>query len=69
VLETLCELDWVGLLQEELADESARYVLLADPGRTALAPLLDALLLQRQGITQNLWDKGRWADLMLRDAL
>ncbi len=69
VLETLCELDWVGLLQEELASDTARYVLLADPQRTALAPLLDALLLHRQGITQGLWDKGRWADLMLRDAL
>ena len=44
-------------------------MLLAEPERTALAPLLDALLLQRQGITQSLWDKGRWASLMLRDAL
>jgi len=69
VLETLCELDWVGMLQEELATEDARYVLLADPGATALAPLLNALLLQRQDITRNLWDKGNWASLKLRDAL
>ena len=69
VLETLCELDWVGLLQEELASEDARYVLLADPGATALAPLLNALLLQRQDITRNLWDKGHWVSLKLRDAL
>ena len=69
VLETLCELDWVGMLQEELATEDARYVLLADPGATALAPLLDALLLHRQDITRNLWDKGNWASLKLRDAL
>ncbi|WP_296443283.1 YihY family inner membrane protein [Rhodoferax sp. UBA5149] len=69
VLETLCELDWVGLLHEELADEAARYVLLADPDTTPLAPLLNALLLRREESTQNLWENGRWPSLILREAL
>ncbi len=69
VLETLCELDWVGLLQEERADQMARYVLLADPDTTSLAPLLQALLLAMKGSTRNLWDNGRWEALTLRQAL
>lgn len=69
VLETLCELDWVGLLQEERSDQIARYVFLADPDATPLAPLLDTLLLRRQISTQSLWTNARWNTLTLRDAL
>ena len=69
VLETLCELDWIGLLQEELEGEAARYVLLADPDTTPLAPLLNALLLREEDTTQNLWKTGRWASITLRQAL
>ncbi|MBT9508107.1 YhjD/YihY/BrkB family envelope integrity protein [Rhodoferax sp.] len=69
VLETLCELDWIGLLQEERADESARYVLLANPDTTLLAPLLDALLLRQGETTENLWKNGLWPSLLLRQAL
>ena len=69
VLETLCELDWIGQLHEELAGDAARYVLLAEPDTTLLAPLLNALLLRLEGTTQNLWKNGRWPLMRLRDAL
>ncbi len=62
-------LDWIGLLHEESADQAGRYVLLADPETTALAPLLDRLLLQAGATTNNLWENGRWRALLLRDAL
>ncbi len=69
VLESLAELDWIGLLDEELADETARYVLLADPDTTALAPLLSTLLLPQENSTHNLWQNGRWSAMKLREAL
>ena len=69
VLETLAALDWIGLLREESADQAGRYVLLADPETTALAPLLDRLLLQVGATTNNLWENARWSALRLRDAL
>lgn len=69
VLETLSGLDWVGLLQEELEDQAARFVLLADPDTTQLAPLLNTLLLRQEESTRNLWDKGHWSAMTLRDAL
>jgi membrane protein len=69
VLETLCQLDWTGLLKEELAEEAARNVLLADPDTTPLAPLLDALLLRHDDATKKLWNNANWSLLKLRDAL
>ncbi|NCP55032.1 MAG: hypothetical protein CO066_02630 [Comamonadaceae bacterium CG_4_9_14_0_8_um_filter_60_18] len=69
VLEALLALDWVGLLQEDRTDASARWVLLADPKVVLLEPLLSLLLLQRETSTQNLWDSSRWASLTLRDVL
>ena len=68
-LETLVDLDWIGLLQEELAGEAARYVLLANPDTTALAPLFDTLLLRQEESTKNLWQNGHWPLMSLRDAL
>jgi membrane protein len=73
VLEALVELDWLGLLQEEKAEGSAgvaaRYVLLANPDTTALAPLIDALLLKQDAATSKLWDNSAWHQLTLRQAL
>ena len=69
VLETLVELDWVGQLQEERADGDARYVLLANPASTPLEPLFNALLLQREASTENLWKNGRWPSMNIRDSL
>ena len=69
VLDALVELDWVGLLQEEHLAGQARYVLLADPDTTLLAPLFNALLLQHEVSTDNLWKNGRWRLMYMRDAL
>ena len=68
VLETLVELDWVGMLQEEGADDEARYVLLADPDTTPLQALLHSLLLPCEPSTLRLWENGRWQQLTLRQA-
>lgn len=69
VLETLCELDWIGRLDEDIPAQTARYVLLVDPDATLLAPLLDALLLRQDGATRNLWENSRWTSIKLGDAL
>lgn len=69
VLEALSELDWIGLLYEELAGEAARYVLLVNPDTTPLAPLLNQLLLRREETTTNLWETSRWSSITLRQAL
>ena len=69
VLETLGALDWIGLLHEERAGAAARYVLLADPATTLLAPLLNALLLPQDAATRNLWQNSRWPSMTLREVL
>ncbi|MEO8121844.1 MAG: YhjD/YihY/BrkB family envelope integrity protein, partial [Rhodoferax sp.] len=69
VLEILDTLDWVGLLREELPGEAARYVLLANPDTTPLAPLLDELLLRQEETTENLWKISLWPSITLRQAL
>ncbi len=69
ILETLLALDWIGLLQEAPAEVAARYVPLAEPDTTPLAPLLSALLLRAEATTQKLWQNSLWTKLMLRDAL
>jgi membrane protein len=71
VLTTLVDLDWVGRLSESTNvhqdAQASRYVLLADPHQTVLAPLMDRLLLVRSVESEGLWMK--WQDLRLRDVL
>ena len=69
VLETLSALDWVGLLNEVEGGVEARFVLLADPDTVLLEPLLSRLLLQRDEVTESLWNRSALASLRLRDAL
>ncbi|WP_077003434.1 YihY family inner membrane protein [Variovorax sp. KK3] len=69
VLEALVALDWIGPLAEEPDDEDPRYVLLADPSRTPLEPLLSALLLPHAPPLDNLWHKGPLRTLVLQDLL
>jgi len=69
VLETLVALDWIAPVAEERADEDPRYVLLADPDVTPLAPLLAELLMPRVAPLERLWSKGPLETLCLRDAL
>lgn len=69
VLSVVCELDWIGLLQEELKTEEARYVLLVNPDCTPLSPLLQVLLLGQDPQTDALWKHCRWTAMALRDVL
>ena len=69
VLEHLVALDWAGRLNELAQAEASRYLLLADPGSTPLAPLMQRLLLPSNEATGALWRSGRLEGLVLRDAL
>ena len=69
VLETLAALDWVQQLSDSEAPDESRYVLLADPVTTPLAPLLQQLLLGRDAAVDKLWLKGGWNSLTLDDVL
>ena len=66
VLATLVDLDWVGQLKEE-GVRSPRYVLLARPEATPLAPLMHRLMWSPSAVTPALWT--RWQGLTLADAL
>jgi membrane protein len=66
VLATLVDLDWVGQLKEE-GVRSPRYVLLARPEATPLAPLMHRLMWTPSAVTPALWS--RWQGLTLADAL
>jgi membrane protein len=69
ILEVLCELDWVGRLDEEVKGQTARYVMLADPGTTRLEPLLNALLLTEDEAIRNFWISSRWPAILLAQAI
>ena len=70
VLRQLVELDWVGQLNEAAGpDALSRYVLLADPDTAVLEPVMRALLLSPDTVTENLWKIGRWPSTTLREAL
>lgn len=69
LVDTLAGLDWVGRLAQDGEGRPARLVLLADPARTPLAPLLQALLLPREAGTEGVWRSGRLDELTLADAL
>jgi membrane protein len=72
VLSTLVELDWIARLGEfpgprGQAINHARYVLLIDPAKTPLVPLMQRLLLAPSAESEGLWL--RWQDLRVSDAL
>jgi membrane protein len=70
VLRKLVELDWLGQLNETNGPYAqARYVLLADPETATLEPVMRALLLSPDAVTENLWRIGRWPSTTLREAL
>ena len=68
-LEALAQLDWVGQLEELAPIEEPRFVLLARPDATPLAPLMKLLLLDHVPSTQGLWNSGQWSAIKLRDVL
>ncbi len=61
----LLSLGWVG----QLAGEDGVLVLLVQPDKVSVAPLVESLLLTREASTQTLWDESRWAHLTLDKAL
>jgi len=70
VLEVLVALDWVGHLSE--SDDfgtGARFVLLADPDHTCVAPLVHGLLLPRTAVSEKVWGSGAWSQATLRTVL
>ena len=69
VLETLSALDWTGQLLEGDGTEEARFVLLVDPEKTTLTPLVAALLLPHTPITEKLWSNGQWPAVSLHAVL
>ena len=73
VLEALTALDWVGQVNDAAGGEAdvpeSRYVLLANPRTTPLAPLVQRLLLERSESLQPLWSKARLDGLLLEDVL
>ncbi len=68
-LEALVELDWVARLDDGPQHPEARFVLLADPDSTHMAPLMQALMLRRTDSTEKLWLSGRWNAVRLREVL
>jgi membrane protein len=56
-LQTLVSLDWIGQLDEENNGQGGRYVLIADPAKTLLAPLSERLLLPNDKNTPKIWVK------------
>ncbi|MFM2263227.1 MAG: hypothetical protein RI959_1903 [Pseudomonadota bacterium] len=64
-LAALIALDWVG----RLAETDERHVLLVAPQTTALAPLMQRLLLAETTATQSLWNAAGWHKLLLSQAL
>ena len=69
LVETLVSLDWVGRLMDDGQDGLPRLVLLAEPARTPLAPLMQTMLLPREASTDGFWASARLDELKLVDAL
>ena len=73
VLGVLTELNWVGQLapnsnagSSKQVDEESNYILLADPERTMLEPLMQRLLLEKTDATSPLWEGAGWPTITLR---
>ena len=72
-LSALASIRWVGAMPESgtayLEEGEPRYVLLADPDQTLLAPLLQHMLIRHTEGTDALWRSSGWEHRLLRDAL
>jgi membrane protein len=67
-LEVLLDLQWIGQLVEGDGKES-RYILLVEPERTLIEPLVQQLLLVKTDSTLNAWNAARFSSLTLDQAL
>ncbi len=68
-VQSLVELDWVARLDDHDSEEGPRYVLLAAPEKTALEPLVHALLLRRSSSTDAMWERARLSAMRLDEVL
>ena len=66
VLMALCELDWVGRLEEP---RDARYVLLCDPETTPAEPLVAKLLLDPAPDLESIWQRAGFARMKLAEVI
>ena len=69
VLEALVGLDWIAPVNEMKDQDASRYVLLADPAATPLAPLLQRLLLARSAPTERFWERSAMPAVFVKDVL
>jgi membrane protein len=70
VLQALQALDWLGLLQENKADETeSRYVILVEPEVVNVQPLVERLLLADHAATEKIWQIAQWKAMTLQSAL
>ncbi len=69
ILEALAQLDWVGKINELDNEAEPRFILLVQPEVTALAPLLNLLLLQASPATYKLHNSDAWRNLRLSEVL
>jgi membrane protein len=69
VLDALVSLDWVGELADTETGAAPRFVLLADPDTTPLAPLVQRLLLEHSMAAEGLWGEVPLGALQLRNVL
>ncbi|MDE2400330.1 MAG: YihY family inner membrane protein [Burkholderiales bacterium] len=69
IVETLVELDWAARLDEPEGEGGGRFVLLCDPDRTLIAPLVGRLLLKPDGFTFGFWSATKLDEVTLRQAL
>jgi membrane protein len=64
ILGTLTEIDWIGRLEEE---GDARYVLLCDPARTLVQPLIAQLLMEPVPALEGFWRRAGFGDITLQE--
>lgn len=72
ILENMCTLDWLGLLDENnpnFTNHDSRYVLLVDPNKTLISPLLQRFLLTHDVSTQRLWKISNWDKIILSEVI
>ncbi len=69
VMGALCSLDWVGQLGTQTENEEPRYVLLFDPARQPLRPLVERLLLRPDKALSGWWDHDFLANMKVADLL
>ena len=66
VLDLLVEVDWAGRLDEAGA---ARYVLLCDPVKTPVEPLVSRLLIERSALLARFWKRAEFEQMSLQDLI